>query len=140
MRRREFITLLGGAAAAWPFAVSAQQTERMRRIGVLMFQAADDPEAHARNAAFLQGLQEAGWAVGRNMRIDIRWGVGDNDRTRRYAEELVALAPDVILASGSSTLSPPQQVTRTVPIVFAAVADPVGGGFVESLARPGGNI
>jgi ABC-type uncharacterized transport system substrate-binding protein len=139
MRRREFIALLG-AAAAWPLAARAQQGERMRRIGVLMFQAADDPEAHARNAAFLQGLQEAGWAVGRNMRIDSRWGAGDNDRTRRYAAELVALAPDVILASGSATLGSLQQVTRTVPIVFAAVADAVGGGFVESLARPGGNI
>jgi putative tryptophan/tyrosine transport system substrate-binding protein len=140
MRRREFITLLGGTAAAWPVAARAQQGQRMRRIGVLMFQAADDPEAHARNAAFLQGLQEAGWAVGRNMRIDSRWGAGDNDRTRRYAAELVALAPDVILASGSATLGSLQQVTRTVPIVFAAVADAVGGGFVESLARPGGNI
>ena len=139
MRRRDFIALLGGTAA-WPLAARAQQGDRVRRIGVLMFQAADDPEAHARNAAFLQGLQEAGWAVGRNMRIDSRWGAGDNDRTRRYAAELVALAPDVILASGSSTLGPLQQVTRTVPIVFAAVADPVGGGFVESLARPGGNI
>jgi putative ABC transport system substrate-binding protein len=105
-----------------------------------MYQAADDPETQARHAAFLQGLQEAGWAVGRNIRIDSRWGGGDTDRTRRYAAELVALAPDVILASGSSTLGPLQQVTRTVPIVFAAVADPVGGGFVESLARPGGNI
>jgi len=137
--RREFIALLGGAAA-WPLAARTQPGERMRRIGVLMFQAADDPEAHARNAAFLQGLQEAGWAVGRNMRIDSRWGAGDNDRTRRYAAELVALAPDVILASGSATLGSLQQVTRTVPIVFAAVADAVGGGFVESLARPGGNI
>jgi putative tryptophan/tyrosine transport system substrate-binding protein len=140
MRRRDFITLFGGAVVAWPLAASPQQPERMRRIGVLMFQAADDPEAHARNAAFLQGLQEAGWAVGRNMRIDSRWGAGDNDRTRRYAAELVALAPDVILASGSATLGSLQQVTRTVPIVFAAVADAVGGGFVESLARPGGNI
>jgi putative tryptophan/tyrosine transport system substrate-binding protein len=140
MRRRDFITLFGGAVVAWPLAASPQQPERMRRIGVLMFQAADDPEAHARNAAFLQGLQEAGWAVGRNMRIDSRWGAGDNDRTRRYAAELVALAPDVILASGSAGVGALQQVTRTVPIVFAAVADAVGGGFVESLARPGGNI
>jgi putative ABC transport system substrate-binding protein len=140
MRRRDFITLFGGAVVAWPLAASPQQPERMRRIGVLIFQAADDPEAHARNAAFLQGLQEAGWAVGRNMRIDSRWGAGDNDRTRRYAAELVALAPDVILASGSAGVGALQQVTRTVPIVFAAVADAVGGGFVESLARPGGNI
>jgi len=140
VQRRDFITLAGSAAATWPLVAGAQQRERMRRIGVLMNLTPDDVEGQARLAAFLQGLQEAGWAVGRNMRIDIRWGVGDNDRTRRHAEELVALAPDVILASGSSTLSPLQQVTRTVPIVFAAVADPVGGGFVESLARPGGNI
>ena len=121
MRRRDFITLLGGAAAAWPFTARAQQPVGMRRIGVLMFQAADDPEAHARNAAFLQGLQEAGWAVGRNMRIDIRWGAGDNDRTRRYAAELVALAPDVILASGGVTVGPLLQMTRTVPIVYGSL-------------------
>ena len=139
MRRREFVAGVG-SAATWPFVARAQQRERVRRIGVLMYQAADDPEAQARNAAFLQGLQEAGWAIGRNMRIDVRWGGGEADRVRRHAAELVALAPDIILASGSSTLGPLQQVTRTVPIVFAAVADPVGGGFVESLARPGGNI
>jgi putative ABC transport system substrate-binding protein len=140
VKRRDFVTLIGGAAAAWPLAARTQQRERVRRIGVLMYQAADDPEAQARNAAFLQGLQEAGWAIGRNMRIDARWGGGEADRVRRHAAELVALAPDIILASGGSTLGPLQQVTRTVPIVFAAVADPVGGGFVESLARPGGNI
>jgi ABC-type uncharacterized transport system substrate-binding protein len=138
--RRDFVTLLGGTVIAWPLAARAQLTERVRRIGVLMYQSADDPEAQARNAAFLQGLQEAGWAVGRNVRIDIRFGGSDADRTRRYAAELVGLAPDVILASGGTTLGPLHQVTRTVPIVFAAVADPVGGGFVESLARPGGNI
>jgi putative ABC transport system substrate-binding protein len=138
MRRREFITLLGGAAAAWPLAARAQQ-ERMRRIGVLVSLPADDPQAQARNAAFLQGLQELGWTVGRNVRIDFRWGAGNADRVRRDAAELVALAPDVLLAPGTSTLEPLLQVTRVVPIVFVHVADPVGGGFVESLAHPGGN-
>ena len=139
MRRREFITLLGGAAAAWPLAARAQQAERMRRIGVLMSLAADDPEGQARLAAFLQGLQQLGWTDGRNVRIDTRWGAGDADRIRKYAAELVALAPDVILATGSSAVGPLLQATRTVPIVFAQVTDPVGAGFVESLARPGGN-
>ena len=139
MRRREFITLLGGAAAAWPLAARAQQGERMRRIGVLMSLAADDPEGQARIAAFLQALQQLGWTDGRNVRIDTRWAAGDADRIRRYAAELVALAPDVILASGASTVGPLLQATRTVPIVFAQVADPVGAGFVDSLARPGGN-
>jgi putative tryptophan/tyrosine transport system substrate-binding protein len=138
MRRRKFITLLGGAAA-WPLAARAQQSERMRRIGVLTSLASDDPESMARIAAFLQGLQELGWSVGRNVRIDYRWGAGDAERARRHAEELVALAPNVILANGGSIMAPLQQVTRTVPIVFAAVADPVGSGFVSSLARPGGN-
>ena len=119
MRRREFITLLGGAAAAWPLAARAQQSERMRRIGVLMNVAADDPEGQARFAAFLQGLQQLGWTDGRNVRIDTRWGAGDAERIRRYAAELVALAPDVILASASPTVGPLQQATRTVPIVFA---------------------
>ena len=139
MRRREFITLLGGAAAAWPLAARAQQGERMRRIGVLTNLVADDPEAQARVGAFLQGLQELGWAVGRNMRIEYRWGAGDADRTRGYAAELVALAPDVILTSGASALAPLLQATRSVPVVFAQVPDPVGAGFVNSLARPGGN-
>ena len=139
LKRREFITLLGGAAAAWPLAARAQQPERMRRIGVLMSLAADDPEAQARLAAFLQGLQQLGWTDGRNVRIDYRWAAGDADRIRRYAAELVALAPDVILASGSPSVAALLQATRTVPIVFAHVADPVGAGFVESLARPGGN-
>jgi putative ABC transport system substrate-binding protein len=139
MTRREFITLLGGAAATWPFPARAQQPDRIRRIGVLMTLAADDPEFQARNAAFLQGLEQLGWIVGRNIRIDYRWGVGDAERYRQYAAELVALAPEVILASGSTTVGPLLRATRSVPIVFANVVDPVGGGFVESLARPGGN-
>jgi putative tryptophan/tyrosine transport system substrate-binding protein len=141
MRRREFITLFGGAAAAWPVAARSQQGERVRRIGVLMNLAADDPEAQTRLAAFHQGLQEAGWAVGRNLRIEIRWGAGDADRFRRYAPELVALAPDVILAtSGTTTVPYLLQATRSVPIVFTQTPDPVGAGFVASLAHPGGNI
>ena len=139
MRRRDFVVLLGGAAVAWPLAARAQQPEQMRRIGVLTNLVADDPEAQARVGAFLQGLQELGWAVGRNMRIEYRWGAGDADRTRGYAAELVALAPDVILTSGASALAPLLQATRSVPIVFAHVPDPVGAGFVDSLARPGGN-
>ena len=138
MRRREFITLLGGAAAAWPVAARAQQPERMRRIGVLMHLAADDPEGQARHAAFVQGLQQSGWSAGRNVRIDTRWGASEADR-RRYAEELVALAPDVILASNTTATLALQAATSTVPIVFANVTDPVAAGFVESLARPGGN-
>jgi ABC-type uncharacterized transport system substrate-binding protein len=133
------MTLLGGAAVAWPLAARAQQGERMRRIGVLMGQAADDPEAQARVAAFVQGLQELGWSDGRNMRIDIRWPAGDAERARRYATELVALAPDVILAPGNFTMGPLLQATRSVPIVFGSIIDPVGAGFVQSLARPGGN-
>ena len=139
IKRRAFITLLGGAAA-WPIAARSQQRERMRRIGVLMNRAADNPEGQTRFAAFLQGLQEAGWAVGRNARIDIRWGTDDVDRQRTYAAELVALMPDIILASGTLSLAAMQQASRSVPIVFAAVADPVAGGFVDSLARPGGNV
>ena len=139
MNRRAVITLLGGATAAWPMAARAQQRERMRRIGVLLNLAADDPEAQARLAAFHQGLQELGWTVGRNVRIDYRWGAGDTDRLRRDATELVALAPDVILASAGLTVRALQQATRNVPIVFAQVIDAVGAGFVASLARPGGN-
>jgi putative ABC transport system substrate-binding protein len=139
MRRREFITLLGGAVATWPLAARAQQAERMRRIGILMSLAADDKQAQARLAAFLQGLQELGWTDGRNVRIDIRWGTGDSDRNRRHAAELVGLAPDVILASGGSVVGTLLQATSTVPIVFTQTPDPVGAGFVESLARPGGN-
>ena len=139
MRRRELITLLGGAAVAWPLAARAQQRERMRRIGVLMRLAADDLEGQARIAAFLQGLQEGGWSVGRNVRIDYRWALGDAERSRKYAAELVALAPDAILAAGGAVVAPLLQATRTVPIVFAQTPDPVGAGFVASLARPGGN-
>ena len=138
MKRRAFITFLGGAAA-WPLAARAQQPERMRRIGVLMNLAAADPESTARVTAFAQGLQESGWTIGRNVQIDTRWAAADADLFRRYAAELVALAPDVILASGSPAIMSLQQLTRTVPIVFVNIVDPVGAGFVESLARPGGN-
>jgi putative ABC transport system substrate-binding protein len=139
MKRREFITLLGGAAVAWPLAARAQQPERVRRIGVLMTLASDDPEGQTRVVAFVQELQQLGWTVGRNMRIDTRWAAGDAERIRKYAAELVALSPDVILAAGGPTVGPLQQATRAVPIVFAIVTDPVGAGYVESLARPGGN-
>jgi putative tryptophan/tyrosine transport system substrate-binding protein len=137
MKRRDFITLLGGAAA-WPVAARAQQGERMRRIGVLVA-VADDPEGQTRIAAFLQGLQQLGWVDGRNVQIDMRWAAGDPDRFRKYAAELVALAPDVILAAGGAVVPLLLQATRTVPIVFTQTSDPVGGGFVDSLARPGGN-
>ena len=139
LKRREFMTLLGGAAAAWPLAAGAQQPERMRRIGVLMNRAANAPEGQARLAAFHQGLQELGWSDGRNIRIDTRWGEDDVDRERRYAAELIALAPDILLASGTLSVAALQRLSRTLPIVFAAVTDPVGAGFVDSLARPGGN-
>jgi len=139
MRRREFITLLGGAAAGRPLAARAQQRERVRRVGVLMNTAADDPIGQTRIAAFVQGLQQLGWGVGRNVEIDSRWAGGDADRIRRYAVELVALAPDVIVATGSATVGPLQQTSRSVPIVFVTTVDPVGGGFVENLARPGTN-
>jgi len=140
MRRREFITLLGGAAAAWPLAARAQQPDRMRRIGVLMSTAADDPESQVRVAGFLQGLQELGWTVGRNVRIEWRWSTVDHrDRYQTLAAELIALAPDVLVATGPN-VRPMQQATRTIPIVFAGLNDPVGGGTVTSLARPGGNI
>ena len=139
MRRRAFITLLGGAAAAWPLAARAQQGERVRRIGVLMNLGSDDAEGQARNAAFLQGLQELGWTVGRNVRIDYRWGGAGADAMAKYAAELVALAPDVILAATSVSVAALQHITRTIPIVFVQVIDPVEQGFVSSLARPGGN-
>ena len=138
MRRREFIKLLGGAVAAWPLAARAQQGERMRRIGMLLNATADDTEFQAWVGAFRQALQELGWTDGRNIRIDYRWGAGDADK-RKYAAELVALAPDVIVAPGASTVGPLLQATRTVPIVFPITADPVASGFVDSLARPGGN-
>jgi len=140
VKRREFITLLGGAAAAWPLAARAQQADRVRRIGALIgAPSADNPDAQANIRAFLQVLQQLGWTDGRNVRIDIRWGAGNADDIRKYAAELAALAPDVIFASGTASVGPMLQATRTVPIVFANVADPVGAGFVDSLARPGGN-
>jgi putative tryptophan/tyrosine transport system substrate-binding protein len=139
MKRREFISLLGGAAAAWPLAARAQQGERMRRIGVLMNLSENDPEAQRLVATFREGLAQLGWTEGRNLRIDNRWSAGDIERIRRYAAELVALGPDVILAYGGSVVGPLQQVSSTVPIVFVEVIDPVGAGFVTSLARPGGN-
>jgi putative ABC transport system substrate-binding protein len=139
MRRREFITLLGGAAAAWPLAARAQ-ADRVRRVGVLVSgTTANDPEIPDRIAAFLQGMQQLGWTDGRNIRIDIREGGGNPDTIRKYAAELAALAPDVILSTGGATMSAMLQATRTVPIVFVIVPDPVGSGFVDSLARPGGN-
>jgi putative tryptophan/tyrosine transport system substrate-binding protein len=138
MRRRAFITLVGGAAA-WPLAARAQQAERVRRIGVLTTMASDDALGQARLMAFGQGLAQLGWTVGRNVQIDIRWTAGKADDARKYATELVALAPDVILAAGGGGVGPLLQVTGTVPIVFTQVTDPVGAGFVESLGRPGGN-
>jgi putative ABC transport system substrate-binding protein len=139
MQRRRFITLLGGTAVAWPFATPAQQPEQVRRIGVLQPAAADDPVFQARLAAFYQGLALLGWSIGRNVRIDTRWATTNAAEIRRHAVELAALAPDVILSAGESTLPPLLQATRTVPIVFPLVADPVGAGYVDSLARPGGN-
>jgi len=136
MRRRDFLGVLGGAAI-WPAVARSQ--ERVRRVGVLMNLGADDPEGQARLAAFLQGLQEAGWSVGKNLRVDLRWGAGDMDTIRKNAEEIANVAPDVILASTNQVMSFAQRATRTIPIVFAAVTDPVAGGFVVSLARPGRN-
>jgi putative ABC transport system substrate-binding protein len=142
MRRREFIAALGGAAAAWPLVARGQQADRMRRIGMLTagITTADDPDVQPRIAAFLQVLRQLGWTDGHNVRIDYRWGAGNLDTIRKNAAELATLAPDVILASGTSGLAQLLQATRTVPIVFVNVADPVGAGFVESLARPGGNV
>jgi putative ABC transport system substrate-binding protein len=137
-RRRDVITLLGGAAA-WPLAARAQQAERMRRIGALLPATADDTVFQIRVGAFLQGLALFGWSLGQNMRIDMRWATANAANIRRQAAELVSLAPDVILAHGSSTVGPLMQVTRTVPIVFPIVSDPVAAGYVDSLARPGGN-
>jgi putative ABC transport system substrate-binding protein len=139
MKRREFITLLGGAAVAWPLVARAQQPDRVRRVGVLMNLAVGDPEGEARIAAFVQALQRLGWSEGRNLRIDYRWAADDAGAFHRYAEELLALAPDVILAAATPSVQALQQATRTVPIVFAIVADPVGAGIIDSLARPGGN-
>src|SRR5262249_44032066 len=137
LKRREFITLLG-VAAAWPLAARAQQRERMRRIGILSGLASDDPAALARITAFAQELAQLGWTVGRNTQIDYRWGAGDGDRIRRYAVELAALMPDVVLAYGSASVAALQRVSRAIPIVFVQVIDPVGASFVDSLARPGG--
>ena len=139
LRRREFIAGLGGAVAAWPLEAGAQQDRRMRRIGAFSPGVADDPEYQARNAAFLQGLGELGWIVGRNLRIDYRWGAGDYERFRAMAAELIELNPDVILAQGSSTVTALQKTSGTVPIVFANVTDPVGSSLVATMARPGGN-
>jgi len=138
MKRREFITLLGGAAA-WPLAARAQQPERIRRIGVLLNITADDPESQTRLAAFAQGLQSLGWIIGQNARVEYRWGGGSADAISQHATELVATAPDVILAQSTAAVSPLLQSTSTIPIVFTVVADPVGAGYVQSLARPGGN-
>jgi putative ABC transport system substrate-binding protein len=139
MKRREFVTLLGGAAVAWPLAARAQQPARMRRIGVLMGQAADDSEYQSALAVFAQLLQQAGWIEGRNVRFDTRWAAGNAEDIRRYATELAALAPDVILVSGSASVGPLLRASRTIPIVFTLVPDPVGAGYVDSLARPGRN-
>jgi putative ABC transport system substrate-binding protein len=138
MRRREFVAFLG-SAAVWPLAARAQQRERMRRIGILVNYSATDPQVQARNAAFLQGLQQLGWTVGQNVQIDYRWSSGNMDDARKFAAELVASAPDVIFAPGTASLGPVLQATRTIPIVFVLIPDPVGSGFINSLARPGGN-
>jgi putative ABC transport system substrate-binding protein len=139
MRRRDFITFFGGTIAAWPLAACAQQPERIRRIGVLMSRSAADPEGQARLVAVQRGLQQLGWSEDRNIHIDVRSSPDDAELTRQYATQLVELSPDVILASGSLSVAELQRITRTVPIVFTVVADPVGGGFVDSLSRPGGN-
>jgi putative ABC transport system substrate-binding protein len=141
VRRREFVTLIGSAGAVWPFAARAQSKPKpMRRVAVLMPYGANDPQAQNRNAAFLQALQQLGWTVGENVQIDYRWSAGSEDDTRKYVAELIALAPDVIFVSGSAGVEPLRRATRTVPIVFVLVPDPVGAGFIDSLARPGGNI
>jgi len=139
MRRREFLGGLAGTAVAWPLASRAQQRERVQRIGALMNLAENDPEGQARVAAFQQALQQLGWIENRNVRFDIRWGAGNQERYRQYAAELVALSPDVILAAATSVLPWLLQATRTIPVVFTQVTDPVGAGYVKSLARPGGN-
>jgi putative ABC transport system substrate-binding protein len=140
MRRRDFVKAIVGSATAWPLTLRAQQSKPMRRVAALMPYRANDPQSQNRNAAFLQGLQQLGWTVGQNVQIDYRWSTGSEDDTRKYAAELVALAPDVIFTSGSAAIEPLLRATRTIPIVFALVPDPVGAGFVSSLARPGGNV
>jgi putative ABC transport system substrate-binding protein len=140
MKRRDFITLLGGAVAVWPLAAGAQPAERVRRVGILMGTASDDPDAQANIAALHQGLQEAGWVIGRNLRVDVRWSAGESARLRELAAELVALAPDAIVAGVGPTVPALLQATRTIPLVFLHVVDPVGAGFVKSLARPSGNV
>jgi putative ABC transport system substrate-binding protein len=140
LKRREFITLLGAAATAWPIVALAQQGDRVRRVGVLMNRAEDDPRGQVELAAFQQALQQLGWSDGRNIRIDTRWGENDVDRDRGYAAELVALVPDLILASGTLSVAALRHATRTLPIVFVQVSDPVGAGLVDTLARPGANI
>jgi len=140
MRRREFITLLGGAAAAWPFSARAQTAGRMRRIEVFLPWTPNDPQSMSSVTAFAQALQERGWTEGRNVRIEFRWGAGDSEQYRRIAAELVALAPDIIVSLGTLAVGALQRATRTVPIVFVQITDPVGGGIVESLARPGSNV
>ena len=140
MRRRDFVKVIVGAAAAWPLAARAQQQERMRRVGVLMNAVENKPQGQARVAIFRQVLQQLGWRDGGNVQIDIRWGQNDIDRERKYAAELVTLAPDVILAAGTMSVAALQRETRTIPIVFNNVSDPVGAGFVSDLAHPGGNV
>ena len=140
MRRREFIALLAGAAALWPRATRAQPPEQTRRIGVLMNAVADDPQGQAFVAAFGQTLQQLGWSEGRNVQIDIRWGGNDVERDRRYAAELIALAPDVIMAAGTLAVTALLRDSHAIPIVFSSVSDPVGAGFVNNLAHPGGNV
>ena len=137
--RRKFLAALGTAGAVWPLAARAQQREKMRRIGVLLPFAANDGQAQARNAAFLQGLQQLGWTVGYNVQIDYRWSAGSADETRKDAAELIALTPDVILTSGTAGVGPLLQANRKIPVVFVNVGDPVGAGYVDTLARPGGN-
>ncbi len=139
MRRREFIAALGGAVVAWPLAARAQQGEHVRRIGVLLSVATDDPEYPTLLGAFLHGLQELGWSDGRNLKVEVRWGGGSAEGTRKHAVELVALAPDVIVAPGGASTAPLLQATRSIPVVFTIIPDPVGAGFVDSLARPGRN-
>jgi ABC-type uncharacterized transport system substrate-binding protein len=140
VRRRDFIRVIASSAVAWPLVTQAQQSEQIRRVGVLMNRAADDPDGQTRLNAFLQGLQQLGWIDGRNVRIDVRWGEDKIDRERKYAAELVALAPDIVMASGAPSVAALQHINSTLPIVFAAVVDPVGAGFVDLLARPGGNV